>query len=112
MKIEGPALRLSIFVGEDDRWHHKPLYTEIVHRAHRAGLAGASVLHGIEGYGASSRIHTSRLLSLSEDLPVLVIIVDEEEKVRAFLPQLDELVTEGLVIVDPVQVIRYVGRTG
>ena len=110
MKIEGPALRLSIFVGEDDRWHHKPLYTEIVHRAHRAGLAGASVLHGIEGYGASSRIHTSRLLSLSEDLPVLVIIVDEEEKVRAFLPQLDELVTEGLVIVDPVQVIRYVGR--
>jgi uncharacterized protein len=110
VKIEGPALRLSIFVGEDDRWHHKPLYTEIVHRAHRAGLAGASVLHGIEGYGASSRIHTSRLLSLSEDLPVLVIIVDEEEKVRAFLPQLDELVTEGLVIVDPVQVIRYVGR--
>jgi uncharacterized protein len=111
VKIEGPALRLSIFVGEDDRWHHKPLYTEIVHRAHRAGLAGASVLHGIEGYGASSRIHTSRLLSLSEDLPVLVIIVDEEDKVRAFLPQLDELVTEGLVIVDPVQVIRYVGRT-
>ena len=110
MKIEGPALRLSIFVGEDDRWHHKPLYTEIVHRAHRAGLAGASVLHGIEGYGASSRIHTSRLLSLSEDLPVLVIIVDEEEKVRAFLPHLDELVTEGLVTVDPVQVIRYVGR--
>jgi PII-like signaling protein len=110
MKLEGAALRLSIFVGEDDRWHHKPLFTEIVHRAHRAGLAGASVLHGIEGYGASSRIHTSRLLSLSEDLPVLVIIVDEEEKIRAFLPQLDELVTEGLVIVDPVQVIRYVGR--
>jgi uncharacterized protein len=110
MKIEGAALRLSIFVGEGDRWHHKPLFTEIVHRAHRAGLAGASVLHGIEGYGASSRIHTSRLLSLSEDLPVLVIIVDGEEKIRAFLPQLDELVTEGLVIVDPVQVIRYVGR--
>jgi uncharacterized protein len=110
MKLSGAALRLSIFVGQDDRWHHKPLFTEIVHRAHRAGLAGASVLHGIEGYGASSRIHTSRLLSLSEDLPVLVIIVDEEEKVRAFLPQLDELVTEGLVIVDPVQVIRYVGR--
>jgi len=110
VKIEGPALRLSIFVGEDDRWHHKPLYTEIVHRAHRAGLAGASVLHGIEGYGASSRIHTSRLLSLSEDLPVLVIIVDEEEKVRAFLPQLDELVTEGLVILDDCEVIRYAGR--
>ena len=108
--IDGPALRLTIFVGESDRWHHRPLYTEIVHRAHAAGLAGASVLRGIEGYGASSRIHTNRLLSLSEDLPIVVVIVDAEERVRAFLPQLDELVTEGLVMVDPVEVIRYVGR--
>jgi uncharacterized protein len=108
--IDGPALRLTIFVGEADRWHHRPLYTEIVHRAHAAGLAGASVLRGIEGYGASSRIHTNRLLSLSEDLPIVVVIVDAEERVRAFLPQLDELVTEGLVMVDPVEVIRYVGR--
>jgi PII-like signaling protein len=110
MKIEGPAARLTIFLGEDDTWHHKPLYHEIVSRAHHAGLAGASVLRGIEGYGASSRIHTSRLLSLSEDLPLAVIIVDQEDRIRAFLPQLDELVTEGLVILDPVEVIRYVGR--
>jgi PII-like signaling protein len=111
MRIEGPALRLTIFVGESDVWHHKPLYTEIVHRAHAAGLAGASVLRGIEGYGASSRIHTSRILSLSEDLPLAIVIVDAEDRIRGFLPQLDELVTEGLVILDEVEVIRYVGRS-
>jgi PII-like signaling protein len=83
-----------------------------VHRAHEAGLAGASVFRGIEGFGASSLIHTSRLLSLSEDLPVAVIIVDTEERVRAFLPRLDELVTEGLVILDPCEVVRYAGRGG
>jgi len=110
MTLRGPALRLTIFVGEGDQWHHKPLYTEVVHRAHQAGLAGASVLRGIEGYGASNRIHTNRLLSLSEDLPVAIIIVDAEDRVRDFLPQLDELVHEGLVIIDPVEVIRYVGR--
>jgi uncharacterized protein len=110
VRLTGPALRLTIFVGEDDQWHHRPLYTEIVHRAHAAGLAGASVIRGIEGYGASSRIHTSRLLSLSEDLPVAIIVVDTDEHIRAFLPQLDELVAEGLVIIDPVEVIRYVGR--
>jgi PII-like signaling protein len=110
MKLKGPALRLTVFVGESDQWHHRPVYTEIVHRAHAAGLAGASVLRGIEGYGASSRIHTTRLLSLSEDLPVVVVIVDTKDKVEAFLPELDELITEGLVILDPVEVITYVGR--
>jgi hypothetical protein len=110
MRLEGTAKRLTIFVGEDDQWHGKPLYTEIVHRAHAAGLAGASVLRGIEGYGASSRVHTARLLSLSADLPIAIVIVDAEEKILAFLPQLDELVTEGLVIIDAVEVIRYVGR--
>lgn len=112
MKLEGPAVRLTIYVGEDARWHHRPLFSEIVHRAHRSGLAGASVMRGIEGYGASSRIHTSRLLSLAENLPVAIVIVDAEDRIRAFLPQLDELVTQGLVIIDPVEVIRYVGRDG
>ena len=111
MTLDGPAVRLTIFIGEDDMWHHKPLYHEIVHRALAAGLAGATVVRGIEGYGASSRVHTTRLLSLSQDLPVAVIIDDQDERIRGFLPQLDELVVEGLVIVDPVEVIRYVGRS-
>ncbi|CAK7283037.1 MULTISPECIES: DUF190 domain-containing protein [Streptomyces] len=108
--LTGRALRLTVYIGEDDTWHHKPLYSEIVHRAHAAGLAGASVFRGIEGFGASSRIHTSRLLSLSEDLPVAVVVVDTEERVRAFLPELDELVREGLVTLDECEVVRYVGR--
>jgi PII-like signaling protein len=110
MRLTGTALRLTVMVGESDHWHHKPLFTEIVHRAHKAGLAGATVLRGIEGFGASNRIHTTRLLSLSEDLPVAVVIVDTPDRIHAFIPQLDELVTEGLVILDDCEVIRYVGR--
>ena len=111
MRLTGPARRLTIFVGESDQFHHHPIYSEIVHRAHRAGLAGATVLRGIEGFGASSHIHTTRILSLSQDLPVAIIIVDERERIDAFLPQLDDLVAEGLVIMDDVEVIRYVGRS-
>ncbi len=112
MHTEGEAVRLSIFLGESDRaaHGHHPLYTEIVHRARAAGLAGASVFHGVEGFGRSSLVHTTRLLSLSDDLPVLVVIVDTRERVEAFLPQLDELITEGLVVIDPVHVVKYVGR--
>jgi uncharacterized protein len=110
MRLTGRAVRLNVFVGDNDTWHHKPLYHEIVHRAHAAGLAGASVFHGVEGYGASSLVHTTRLLSLTDNLPVAVVIVDTPERIAAFLPQLDEVVTEGLVIVDQVDVIRYVGR--
>ncbi|MFF8451932.1 DUF190 domain-containing protein [Streptomyces leeuwenhoekii] len=106
----GSALRLTVFVGENDTWHHRPLYSEIVHRARAAGLAGASVFRGVEGFGASSLIHTTRLLSLSEDLPVAVVIIDTEERVRGFLPRLDELLTEGLVVLDECEVIRYTGR--
>ena len=108
-RLAGRALRVTVFLGEDDTWHHKPLHHEIVRRAHDSGLAGASVFHGIEGFGASSRIHTSRLLSLADDLPVAIVIIDAEHKIRQFLPQLDELVEEGLVILDEVEVIGLVG---
>lgn len=110
MDLHGEALRLTVLVGEVDQFGHRPVYTEIVHRARKAGLAGASVFRGIEGFGRSSRIHTTRLLSLSEDLPVSVVIVDEQDKVRRFLPELDELVSEGLVLLERVEVVRYVGR--
>ncbi|NUO61850.1 MAG: DUF190 domain-containing protein [Hamadaea sp.] len=110
MRLHGRAVRLTILIGENDQYHHRPLCSEIVRRAHQQGLAGASVFRGVEGFGASSLIHTSRILSLSQDLPVAVVIVDVEEKINAFLSQLDELVTEGLVIMDPVEVYRYVGR--
>jgi uncharacterized protein len=109
--LPGPATRLTIIVKESDQWHHRPLYTEIVHRAHQAGLAGASVFRGIEGYGRSQHIHTSRILSLSENLPCSIVIIDTDEAVRGFLPQLDELVTEGLVTLDEVEVVRYVARS-
>jgi len=110
MTLRGPATRLTIMLGESDQTHHHPAYTEIVHRAHRAGLAGASVFRGIEGFGKSNHIHTTRLLSLSEDLPVAVVIVDTDERIRAFLPELEDLEIEGLVILEPVEVIRYAGR--
>lgn len=110
MILQGRATRLTIFVKESDQWHRRPVYTEIVHRAHKSGLAGASVFRGIEGYGKSSHIHTTRILSLSEDLPCSIVIVDADDKIQAFLPQLDELVTEGLVILDPVEVVKYVSR--
>lgn len=107
--IDSPALRLTVIVGESAQWHHHPVYTEIVHRAHAAGLAGATVVRGIEGYGASRHLHTERILSLSEDLPAVVMIVDAEPKIREFLPHLDELVTKGVAFVEPVEVVRYVG---
>ncbi len=107
--LTGPATRLTVLIKESDQWRHRPLYTEIVHRAHQAGLAGASVFRGIEGFGRSSTIHTNRILSLTEDLPCAIVIVDVEERVRDFLPQLDELVTEGLVTLEPVEVVKYVG---
>jgi len=101
------ALRLSIVVGESDVWHHHALYAEIVQRAHKAGLAGASVFRGIEGFGANSVIHTPHLFRLSDDLPILIVIVDDAERVRAFLPELDALTINGLVTLDEVTHLRY-----
>jgi PII-like signaling protein len=105
--LGGPATRLTVYIGESDTWNHKPLYSELVHRAHAAGLAGASVFRGIEGFGASSRIHTTRLLSLSEDLPVAVVIIDTPERIESFLPQVSEVVGEGLVTIDEVTVLVH-----
>jgi len=109
MKIEGEGKLLRIFVGESDRWHGKPLYQAIVQRVREEGLAGATVLRGIEGFGADSRLHTARILRLSEDLPVVIEIVDSAEQIERILPVLDEMVGEGMVTVERVEVIAYRG---
>lgn len=111
MTPRGRALRLTVLIGESDQAHHHPLYTEIVHRAHQAGLAGASAFRGCEGFGKSNNIHTSRLVSLSEDLPMAIIIVDSEERIRDFLPQVEELVDEGLVMLEEVEIVKHAGRS-
>ena len=110
MKTEEPGKLLRIFVGESDRWGYQPLYSAIVEAARKAGLSGATVFKGIEGYGGHSVVHAARVFDLSSDLPVLIEIVDNEERVRAFLPQLDEMVKDGLVTLETVEVIAY--RTG
>ncbi len=112
MRLHGPARRLTIFVGESDQYRHRPLYAEIVRRAHQAGLAGASVFRGIEGFGASTVIHAAGLFHLREDLPCVIVVVDSPERIDAFVPQLDELIGSGLVVLDDVEVYRYVGRAG
>ncbi|MPY97226.1 MAG: DUF190 domain-containing protein [Actinophytocola sp.] len=104
------AMRLTIHVSENDTWQHKPLYHEIVRRAREAGLAGASVFRGIEGYGSHSLIHTTRFLSLSEDLPLAIVIVDDEQRVRAFADELSDVLSDGLVTLDEVEIVRYPGE--
>jgi PII-like signaling protein len=107
MRWEGEGKLLRIFIGESDTWHGKPLYEAIVERARKEGLAGATVIRGLEGFGAHSRLHTSRILRLSEDLPVVIEIVDTVEQIDRILPTLDEMVEEGMVTVERVQVIAY-----
>lgn len=111
MRMEGEGKLLRIFIGESDRWHNKPLYEAIVELARSEGLAGATVIRGIEGFGADSRLHTSRILRLSEDLPVVVEIVDTEENIERVLPMLDPMVSEGMLTVERVHVIAYRGST-
>lgn len=110
MRLQGPAKRLTVFIGESDHYHHHSLTAEIVDRARRAGLAGCSVFRGTAGFGATGHIHSARLLSLSEDLPIAIIVIDSADRIDAFVPELDELITGGLVIVEDVEVIRYVGN--
>jgi len=111
MKVASDGNLLRIFVGESDRLHGRTLYDVIVRTAHEIGLAGATVWRGIEGYGAASRIHTASILRLSEDLPVLIEIVDSEERIRAALPRLEALLEEagcgGLITLEKAEVIRY-----
>jgi PII-like signaling protein len=107
MKIPEQGRLLRVFVGESDRYHGKPAYEAIVLRAREAGLAGATVLRGAMGFGGHSRLHTFKILRLSEDLPIVVEIVDAPEKVDAFLPVVDEIVQEGLITLEDVRVIRY-----
>ena len=107
--VERPAERLTIIVGESDRYHQKALHSEILHRAHAAGLAGASAWRGFEGYGARNHIHTTRILSLSEDLPVKVEIVDTPERIDEFVASLADLEINGLVVREPVTVLHRDG---
>ncbi|MCU0771546.1 MAG: DUF190 domain-containing protein [Verrucomicrobia bacterium] len=109
MDLPHEAVLLRIHLGESDRWQHQPLYEAIVLKARELHLAGATVLRGPMGFGRSSRLHTAKVLRLSEDLPLVIEIVDSEEKINAFLPLLDSMVQGGLVTMEKVKVIRYHG---
>ncbi|MFY9968815.1 MAG: DUF190 domain-containing protein [Roseiarcus sp.] len=107
MTLPRDAMLLRTFFGEDDKFKGRPLYEAIVLKAREAHLAGATVLRGPMGFGRSSRLHTTKILRLSEDLPLVIEIVDTEEKIRAFLPTLDAMMTSGLVTLEKVQVLQY-----
>jgi PII-like signaling protein len=107
MRLEGEGRLLRIFIGERDRWHGKPLYEEIVALARREGVAGATVLRGIEGFGAKSHLHTARILRLSEDLPIVVEIVDTTQNIERLIPRIDAMIGDGMLTLERVQVIAY-----
>ncbi len=107
MKIPAEGMLLRIFFGEADQLNGKPLYEEIVHLARKEGMAGATAIKGIMGFGCKSHMHTAKLLRLSEDLPIVIEIVDSEDKINAFLPHLDKRVQEGLITLEKAKVIMY-----
>ena len=107
MQLPRDAVLLRIFVGEDDKFQQLPLYEAIVRKAREMELAGATVIRGVEGFGANSRIHTAKILRLSEDLPILIEIVDKEERITEILPILDEMIGEGLITMEKVEIIKY-----
>ena len=109
MSIPEEGFLLRIFVGESDRHGHRPLYESIVLKAREQGMAGATVLRGVMGFGKHSVLHTAKILRLSEDLPMVIEIVDSREKVEGFLPQLDAMITDGLVTLEPITVLQYKG---
>jgi PII-like signaling protein len=112
MKLEGKAIMLRIHFGEDDKWKNKPLHQAIVEKCRELDIAGATVFRGIEGYGASTLIRRSHLLSFSSDAPLMVSVIDTEEKIRQLLPFLDQVVREGLIATSEVEVIKYVHEEG
>jgi hypothetical protein len=105
--LEGEQVLVRVFIGESDKWKHQPLSIALLERLRKEGFAGATVFHGVAGFGARSVLHTSHLLRLSEDLPVVIEIVDTDEQVQRLLPILDEMVTEGLVTMEKVRVVKY-----
>lgn len=107
MKMPSEGKLLRIFIGEQDKWKGQPLYEAIVHLARKQGMAGATAIKGFLGFGAKSHLHTAKLLRLSEDLPIIVEIVDTEKKIKKFLPLLDEMVQEGLITLEKANVIMY-----
>jgi PII-like signaling protein len=109
MQIPTDATLLRIFIGESDRWEHRPLFEAIVLKAREQHLAGATVLRGPMGFGKSSRLHTAKILRLSTDLPVVIEIVDHEDKINAFLPELEKMIGGGLVTLEQVKVLHYTG---
>lgn len=107
MKISEDGQLLRIFIGESDRWHGKPLYEAIILKAREMGIAGATMMRGLMGFGAASRIHTAKILRLSEDLPIVVEIVDSADKIDALVPVIEEMVEEGLITLEKVRVLQY-----